>query len=617
MAAQALVDFESKFNKLVVAKSFHQFCFGIDREDGSVEHVLYTKDEHDVFNPIKPFPDAAYLRVIADLLVVSGGMMKPDEAVYALDWGVPLDHLTHLYASRKLALEKSRQLKITWVVLAYLLWRAIFHEHQLIMVQSKRAADAAALVCERKDDTSSRLCVMERNLPPYLRSLNFNKIGVSLKGTLNFPNGSSIVAIPEGGSKIRSRTPSILFSDEAAFQPEFGEAYGACLPAVSGGGQAIFVSSAEMSDFQNIVGSTDEKEAQRLKLEDREGDDEYARMLDMPSSFHLVEGGMQRGLTTRIDPDSNLFVCRLYHTADPEKNPATPVGREWLYHEEQGYPGGVTGPKWQKEMGIKYTVGGGGRVFSEFGRWRQESMIFVPRINAVPPFTGVQVWGSYDHGFVNPCCYLVHLVYPRENDVWFQTVWELYADGLVVPEIAAIINGESIVSSDGREFQGNPFAGREVVKVCDPEIDRRTQTVGGEMKRVIDLFRTEGVTFVKGESGDDVTIVDYLKGTLWRNPYAPKYQIGDNCKSLIWEMGKLQYKDDKADIFRMQKNPGEKLVDKDNHAWDALKYFLKRMPRGHREPAQEQREGSFGWWMDLNRNTSFRGMPVQSRYRRM
>jgi hypothetical protein len=44
-----------------------------------------------------------------------------------------------------------------------------------------------------------------------------------------------------------------LFSDEAAFQPEFGEAYTAALPAVRGGGQAIFVSSAEMGDFQELV----------------------------------------------------------------------------------------------------------------------------------------------------------------------------------------------------------------------------------------------------------------------------------------------------------------------------------------------------------------------------
>jgi hypothetical protein len=44
-----------------------------------------------------------------------------------------------------------------------------------------------------------------------------------------------------------------LFSDEAAFQPDFGLAYQAALPALRGGGQGIFVSSAEVSDFATLV----------------------------------------------------------------------------------------------------------------------------------------------------------------------------------------------------------------------------------------------------------------------------------------------------------------------------------------------------------------------------
>ena len=52
---------------------------------------------------------------------------------------------------------------------------------------------------------------------------------------------------------IRSNTPSCIFSDECAFQPEFGLAYQAALPALKGGGQGIFVSSAEIGDFATII----------------------------------------------------------------------------------------------------------------------------------------------------------------------------------------------------------------------------------------------------------------------------------------------------------------------------------------------------------------------------
>lgn len=42
-------------------------------------------------------------------------------------------------------------------------------------------------------------------------------------------------------------------SDEAAFQPEFGAAFGAARPAVMGGGQLIAVSSAELGAFAELV----------------------------------------------------------------------------------------------------------------------------------------------------------------------------------------------------------------------------------------------------------------------------------------------------------------------------------------------------------------------------
>ena len=55
-------------------------------------------------------------------------------------------------------------------------------------------------------------------------------------GHIYFPNGSHVWAIAEGGSIVRSNTPSVVFSDEAAYQNEFDDAYTAALPAISGGG---------------------------------------------------------------------------------------------------------------------------------------------------------------------------------------------------------------------------------------------------------------------------------------------------------------------------------------------------------------------------------------------
>ena len=58
---------------------------------------------------------------------------------------------------------------------------------------------------------------------------------------LEFANGSRIIAIPEGADQIRSYHPWGRLMDEAAFQPEAGEAYDAAVPVYQ---KTIVVSAA-------------------------------------------------------------------------------------------------------------------------------------------------------------------------------------------------------------------------------------------------------------------------------------------------------------------------------------------------------------------------------------
>jgi hypothetical protein len=237
-----------------MAQSAHLFIFGDDDLPG-----LLTKDEHAPEEPVQPFPDKPYLRVFLDCLLVSGRYLAPQAAHYALDWGVPLARLTRLHQSGVLCIEKSRQVMASWMVVAYLLWRAKFHPHQLILVQSKREDDAALLVFT-KEPQIGRMSFLELGVHDDLRQLGFGGVkeatqtGIgATRCHLFFPNGSHVWGIPQGGNIIRSNTCSCLFSDEAAFQPEFGLAYQAALPSIKGGGQGIFVSSAEVGDFAVLI----------------------------------------------------------------------------------------------------------------------------------------------------------------------------------------------------------------------------------------------------------------------------------------------------------------------------------------------------------------------------
>lgn len=211
---------------------------------------LLTKDEHDTLSPAKAFPDTLYLRSLLDCLLVVGHAIEPLHARYALEAGHSDTWLTALKHSGLFACEKSRQVMVTWLCCAWILWVAKYHAHRLCLIQSKREDDAAALVFN-KEPFFARISFMEVHLPPHLRTLTFPKAGAY--GHLFFPNGSHIWGIPEGGAIIRSQTPSVVFSDEAAFQPEFGEAYTASLPAIKGGGAFVGVSSAEPGAFAELV----------------------------------------------------------------------------------------------------------------------------------------------------------------------------------------------------------------------------------------------------------------------------------------------------------------------------------------------------------------------------
>ena len=214
------------------------------------ESGLVTKDEHDLESPAKPFPDEPYLRILLDVVCVAGRVVKPESVRYAVEPHIPREWIHVVASSGIVLIEKSRQVMATWLCCAYLLWRAKFYPHQLLLVQSKREDDAANLVfC--KEAWQARMSFMETHLPKGLQSVAWPRGGSFCQ--LTFPTGSRAWGIPEGGDIIRSNTPSVIFADEAAFQPEFGASFTAALPAIKGGGSYIGVSSAEPGPFAELV----------------------------------------------------------------------------------------------------------------------------------------------------------------------------------------------------------------------------------------------------------------------------------------------------------------------------------------------------------------------------
>jgi hypothetical protein len=183
-----------------------------------MRNLVTTLDEHDSANPYKPFPNDAYLEVTTRVL---------ERELFV-------------------AIPKSRQMMMSWLCLTFSLWWGLSHSGQLILFQSKKEEDANRLI-ERAWGVYDRLpnSVKER-VPAEHSYLKIRFPGTDVK----------IEGIPQGADQIRSTTPSLLFSDEMAFQDDAEMAYAAALPALQGargGGRAIFVSSAAPGFFQEMI----------------------------------------------------------------------------------------------------------------------------------------------------------------------------------------------------------------------------------------------------------------------------------------------------------------------------------------------------------------------------
>ena len=314
---------------------------------------------------------------------------------------------------------------------------------------------------------------------------------------------------------------------------------------------------------------------------------------------------MREALTNRIT-SGGINVVRLHYAADPDKDPSTPDGAEWVQSQLQGYPGGFENAAWRKEMEIMYSAGGGELVFRKFSDWRVSSNIF---IEEDPDISGAKLYGSYDHGWTNPACYLVHAVYPGGLK---RTLWECHGPEIPVPNMAAVIRGEDTITPKGVALKGNPYAGKEVFMVADPEIERRNQVMyQGGNKSIAKMFADCGVYFQMGKRGDDMSVINYMLGTLWEDPMFPLYQICRNCKYLIWELGGLKHP--KIEHLKNQK---EAIVDRDNHAFDALKYFLSRFPVVNRPVKKKEAVATFDWWCDVADNHR-KGKLAPTYYREM
>ena len=150
------------------------------------------------------------------------------------------------------AIEKSRDMSATWLMVALHTWDCMFHDGRQHILQSEDAFKTLELV--------QRAHTIYSNTPAFLRKAigpaTYSK-GTTKSGELYFDaRGSEILGLPQGADQIRQFHPSAVFSDEAAFQVDAGATFAAIKPAIMQGGKYVAISSANRSWFEKVCRDT-------------------------------------------------------------------------------------------------------------------------------------------------------------------------------------------------------------------------------------------------------------------------------------------------------------------------------------------------------------------------
>lgn len=164
-------------------------------------------------------------------------------------WPMQREALRAINNSQQVVILKARQLGITWLVLCYMLWMALFRPINTSLVFSRRDAEAVYLLSDE------RLRGIFKRLPDWMTS--GSGIAVANAHEIRLTTGSTIRAFPTTAGD--SYTASLVIVDEADLSPDLARLMRSVKPTVDNGGKIILLSRSNKdepgSQFKNIYRS--------------------------------------------------------------------------------------------------------------------------------------------------------------------------------------------------------------------------------------------------------------------------------------------------------------------------------------------------------------------------
>lgn len=221
----------------------------------------------------------------------------------------------------------------------------------------------------------------------------------------------------------------------------------------------------------------------------------------------------------------------------------------------------------------------GSLVFPEF----QRKYPFVISSQFLPRGPKWRISVAMDYGYANPSAWLWIAHHEDGSIVVFRC---LYGPNITVKEWGAAVRAMNLQIA---HELGYPDTWRPSMYVGDPAIKQKGASAAVSGKTIQQLYGEEGIPIgvegiVKARTGNQNVGLDRIHQYLRMRPEwmpsastsergEPYLQITENCQPLINELRKAR-KPKQTLKAKENANPSEEIRDKDNHAIDALKYYL-------------------------------------------
>ena len=283
------------------------------------------------------------------------------------DYDYLAEFLWVMHRQRLVLVPKSRQMMVTWSVVAYTLWLALFKRSgdYIFISRNERCAeellDRARFILDHLPEW-----MQPKRLTNSAEEISFSKIG------------SRILSLPASPNGPRMYSPTAVFWDEMAFTPFDEQIWTALKPALDSGGQFIGVSSS--GGARNL----------------------FAKLVQTPPC-PPAGGGASKEPGGGGESDKGVHVHKIHYSLHPLRN-----NESW----KASAMSGLSLTKWEQEQEISFESVDD-LVYSEFDPVRH--------ILSVEPQLNGRLYRAIDFGYRHP--FVLWLLKDDEDNIMVFDEW--------------------------------------------------------------------------------------------------------------------------------------------------------------------------------------------------